>query len=189
MSPITHFLAGWAVAATAKLEKRDRMLVALAGVVPDIDGLGAVVDLFTRHGGNPFEFYQRYHHLFGHNAFFALLAASLALVWAERKNVTAGLALLSFHLHLLGDYLGARGDVNDFWGVPYFWPVSGRDYFWSRQWPLNGWQNFAITGVLLVFTFWRAWRRGCSPLEMVSAKADRAFVQAVRTRLGNPQEP
>ena len=42
MSPITHFLAGWTIANTVKFDKRDRMLVTLAGVVPDVDGMGVV---------------------------------------------------------------------------------------------------------------------------------------------------
>lgn len=183
MSPITHFLAGWTIANTAKLEKRDRMLVALAGVIPDIDGMGVVWDLLSGEGG--FEFYQRFHHVFGHNIFFGLLVSALASVLAMKKRVTASLVLLSFHLHLLGDYIGARGYGNDFWAVPYLWPASSGEYYWSHQWPLNGWQNFAITGALLCLMFYWAWKRGYSPLEIVSAKADRAFVQALRNRFGN----
>ena len=48
MSPITHFLAGWALAHTAKLNPRERMLVSVAGVIPDLDGFGIVVDFATR---------------------------------------------------------------------------------------------------------------------------------------------
>lgn len=94
---------------------------------------------------------------------------------------------MGFHLHLLGDYIGSRGYGNDFWAVHYFRPQSHRDYCWSHQWPLNGWQNFSITGVLLGFMFSWAWKRGYSPLEMASGKADRVFVQAMGGRFGNPQ--
>ena len=48
MSPITHFLAGWAVAHTAELNPRERMLVTVAGIIPDLDGFGIVVDFATR---------------------------------------------------------------------------------------------------------------------------------------------
>jgi len=38
MSPATHFLTGWVLANTASLNRRERALVTLAGVVPDIWG-------------------------------------------------------------------------------------------------------------------------------------------------------
>jgi inner membrane protein len=180
MSPITHFLAGWAVANAAKLNKRERMLVALAGVAPDVDGIGVVWDVLSRSGS--YEFYQKYHHVFGHNIFFGLLVAAFGLLLGVRKGLVAALMLVSFHLHLLGDIVGARGLENDFWAVPYFWPLSSRDYYWSGQWPLNGWQNFVITGILMALTFFWAWKRGYSPIEMVSQKADQAFVDTLRRR-------
>lgn len=80
MSPITHFLAGWAVSNAAKLEKRDRILVTLAGFVPDVDGIGVIWDIMSRSGR--FEFNQRYHHVFGHNIFFGILITALALLLA-----------------------------------------------------------------------------------------------------------
>jgi hypothetical protein len=89
---------------------------------------------------------------------------------------------LSFNLHLLGDLLGARGQGDDFWAVPYFWPLSDKDYYWSGQWPLNGWQNFVITGVLLSLMLFLAVKRGYSPVEMVSPRADQAFVRTLRNR-------
>ena len=49
MSPVNHFLAGWALANAAGLNSRERMLVTVAGVIPDLDGFGIVVDLATRH--------------------------------------------------------------------------------------------------------------------------------------------
>jgi hypothetical protein len=58
---------------------------------------------------------------------------------------------------------------------------------WSGQWQLNAWPNFAITGALLALMFYLAWRRGFSPLEMVSGRADRAFVKALRERFGEPK--
>jgi hypothetical protein len=40
-----------------------------------------------------------------------------------------------------------------------------------------------ITVILLLITFWLAWRRGFSPLEMISTKADSLFVRALRHRI------
>jgi inner membrane protein len=89
---------------------------------------------------------------------------------------------LSFHLHLLGDIVGSRGEGSDFWAVPYFWPLSTREFYWTGQWPLNGWQNFIITGLLLAMMFYWAGKRGYSPLELVSSRADQAFVRTLRKR-------
>ena len=181
MSPLTHFLLGWSVAGTdTSLTPRERAAVTLAGVVPDIDGMGVIWDLISRSGN--FDFYQRYHHVFGHNLFFGLLVAAWGLLFGVRKRLVAALMFVSFNLHLLGDLLGARGQGDDFWAVPYFWPFSARDYYWSGQWPLNGWQNFMITGVLLSLIFYLAVKRGYSPVEMVSTRADQAFVRTLRNR-------
>ncbi len=187
MSPITHFLVGWTVANAATLNRRERMLVALAGVVPDADGLGVLADLVVRDPDQPYRYYQQFHHVFGHNLFFALLVSCLALLAATRKRLVAGLMLLSFHLHLLGDIVGARGLADDFWPVPYLWPLGRLDLVWSGQWPLNGWQNFLITGSLMALAFFKAWERGYSPIEMISLRADQGFVQVLRNRFGVPR--
>jgi hypothetical protein len=61
--------------------------------------------------------------------------------------------------------------------------LSRWSYTWRGQWPLNGWQNFVLTFVLLGFAFWLAWARGRSPLELFSTRADEAFVKALRARI------
>ena len=187
MSPITHLLAGWAVANAASLSRRERALVTLAGVVPDIDGLGAIAELLTRDAERPLDWWSRYHHVLCHNVGFALVVAAAAWLLSSRRSLTAALALLSFHLHLLGDVLGARGPDGYPWPIPYLLPFSSAwQITWSGQWALNAWQNFAITGGLLAFTFYLAWRRGFSPVEIFSVRADGVFVETLRNRFGAP---
>ena len=41
---MTHFLGSWCLANTVEVEARDRLLITLAGILPDFDGLGALVD-------------------------------------------------------------------------------------------------------------------------------------------------
>jgi inner membrane protein len=53
---------------------------------------------------------------------------------------------------------------------------------WQGQWGLSAWPNVRIAIVLLLVTLWLAWRRGFSPLEMVSAGADSSLVTALRRR-------
>ena len=183
MNPITHFLTGWALANTVpSLTPRDRALITLAGVVPDIDGLGAIPDVLTRHSAHPLDWFSRYHHQL-HNLAFALVVSALALALANRKWFVGAMALASFHLHLFEDVIGARGPDGYQWPIPYLKPFSdAANITWSGQWALNAWPNFAITIALLLFTFHLAWSRGYSPLEMVSPRADRAFVDSLRTR-------
>jgi len=184
MSPVTHFLTGWALANTSLLNKRERALVTLAGVAPDVDGLGAIPEVLTRNSAHPLLWFSRYHHAM-HNLAFAVVVAVASFLLATRRWKTALLAFLSFHLHLLFDLAGARGPDGYPWPIPYLAPFSKRlNLTWSGQWPLNGWQNFAITLALLVATLALAWKRGYSPLEMLSANADRAVVGALRERFG-----
>jgi hypothetical protein len=45
MNPETHLLASWVIAAKTTNNQRDCRLVTLAGILPDVDGLGVIVDL------------------------------------------------------------------------------------------------------------------------------------------------
>lgn len=183
MSPVTHFLTGWVIANTVpSLKTRDRALITVAGVVPDVDGLGIVPELLTRHSPHPLNWFSLYHHSF-HNLAFAIAVAAAALVLADRRWLTCAMAFASFHIHLLEDVIGARGPDGYQWPIPYLSPFShAANIRWSHQWALNAWPNFTITIALLTITLYLAWVRGFSPLEMVSTRADCALVQALRTR-------
>ena len=186
MSPATHFLLGWMVANTGKLERRDRAVVTLAGVAPDFDAFGVVPEILTRGTSHPLPWFSEYHHILGHNIAAALVVGMIAWAVAKRRWRTALLALFSFHLHLFCDIIGAKGPDGYGWPVPYLLPFSDKwQLVWSHQWALNGWQNFLITGVCLAVTLYLAWLRGYSPLEMLSTRADAAFVTALRQRFGN----
>ena len=184
MSPITHFLAGWVTANVLEgNSRRERAAIALAGVAPDLDGVGVVADLLTRNSQHPLDWFGEYHHLLGHNLGFGLLVAGLSLLIAKHRLMTAGLCLLSFHVHLLGDLLGSRGPDGYQWPIPYLLPFSSAwQLTWKGQWELNAWPNIVLTLLLLSATFLIAHRRGRSPLEFVSTSGDEAFVSAVRRR-------
>lgn len=124
MSPATHFLTGWVLANAASLNRRERALVTLACVVPDVDGLGIVAEYFTRNSKHPLEWFSTYHHTL-HSLPFAVVVAVASFALATQRWKTAGLAFLSFHVHLLEDLLGSRGPEGYQWPIPYFIPVSG----------------------------------------------------------------
>ena len=183
MSPITHFLAGWLVANAGRLERRDRTLVTLAGIAPDADALGVVPEILTRQSTRPLPWFSEYHHVLAHNLAFGLLIALAVFALARRRCEAALLALVSFHLHLLGDLAGARGPDGYQWPIPYLWPFApGREWTWGGQWELNAWPNVVFTGAALAVTIVLALKRGYSPLEMISSSADRAVVETLRRR-------
>ena len=181
MNPVSHLLTGWVVANTADLTTRDRALVTLAGVVPDIDGLGIIAEILTEQTAFPLLWYSKYHHVLCHNLGFGLLLAVTAILFGIRRWMTAFLVLVVFHLHLLGDLVGSRGPDGYQWPIPYWAPFSdGWKLMWTGQWELNAWPNVLITALLLAATLYIARKKGCSPLEMVSKRADSACVSILR---------
>ncbi len=182
MSPITHFLTGWVFANCAKLGRKDRAIVTLASVTPDLDGLGIIPELLTRNSAHPLLWFSLYHHSL-HTLAFALVISVVAFALGTQRWKTGLLALVSFHLHLLEDLMGSRGPDGYQWPIPYLKPISSALHLtWQGQWQLNAWPNVLITIVLLGIMLWLAWRRGFSPLEMISSKLDRGFVGALRHR-------
>ncbi len=183
MNPITHLLVAWTVAEAARLERRDRALITAAGVVPDLDGAGILVELATRGTDHPVYWWSEYHHVLGHNLGFALAVTAAAFALARRRLAVSLLALATFHLHLLGDLAGSRGPDGAQWPIHYFLPFASQPTWeWAGQWPLNAWPNVLLTLLLLALAFYLAWRRGYSPVGLVSPRADAAFVATLRQR-------
>ena len=183
MSPVTHFLIGWVTASGCTLSRRERATVTIAAVASDVDGVGIVAEYLTRNWEEPLLWFSSYHHVWSHNLGFAVLAGVIGFTIARRRWATALLVFGSVHLHLLADLVGSRGPGGYDWPIPYLFPFSDAwVWTWQGQWELNAWPNFVVTGVVLATTFYLAWKRGFSPLEMVSANADRAFVDALRRR-------
>ncbi len=189
MSPITHFLTGWMIASTDHLAARDRMLVTVAAVVPDADALGIIAEKITEHSGHPLMWWSEYHHVLCHNIGFCMAVMIAAGAAAKRKYLTPMLVCLSFHLHLLGDIIGAKGPDGYQWPIPYLLPFSEKiQWVWKGQWAINAWPNMVLTAVLLGISFYLAWKRGYSPLEMISQRADQVFVQTLRNRFGKTKQ-
>jgi hypothetical protein len=185
MSPITHFLAGWVVANSANVTARDRALVTIAGVAPDIDALGLIAELATRNSENPLNWWSNYHHVLCHNLGFGLIITLLVFWLSVRRTAATLLALAVFHLHLLCDLVGSRGPEGYQWPIPYLLPFSGRlQLIWTGQWALNAWPNLFFTSILLGISFYLAWVRGYSPFECISKTADAALVSTLKKRFG-----
>jgi inner membrane protein len=204
MSPVTHFFAGWLLAAAAPLSRREKAAVVCAGLAPDLDGLGAIPELLTRNSSHPLLWFSQYHHSL-HTLVFCVVVAIAAWLFSRsagfsfgpkvpsldlpRPAITAFLAFLSFHLHLFCDLVGSRGPDGYSWPIPYLSPFSAKlQLAWQGQWALNGWQNIAITITLVLVSFWIAWKHAKSPFELVSPQANNMLVDTLRRRFGLPRE-
>lgn len=92
MSPVTHFLTGWVLANAGDLNRRDRAVVTLAAVVPDVDGLGIVTEILTRDSRHPLLWFSQYHHAL-HTLLFALFVSVCAFCLSNRRWISASLTI------------------------------------------------------------------------------------------------
>ncbi len=183
MSPLTHLLASWTIGAQGTNNPRDCRLVTLAGILPDADGLGLVIDFANEALGNqPTQFYAHYHHYFLHG-WVAALAIAMVFTWLARQRWRVlVLCLAVFHLHLVCDFVGSRGPSTvDLWPIFYFGPLDHTPmWIWKGQWRLDGWQNRVITLALFGWSLWLTVQKGYSPLGVFTRRADEVFVRTLK---------
>ena len=185
MSPLTHFIGSWLVATATTKDPRDRKLITLAGVLPDLDGFGAVGDVVRAAiTGQPnhFEWYVKYHHILTHGWPGAIIICGALATFAHQKWQTLFLCLLTFHLHLACDLVGSRGPTTaDFWPICYSEPTFRHPiWIWKGQWRLDGWQNRLIFVAIFGTALWVAAQRGYSFLEIFGRKIDIGFVRVLQ---------
>ncbi|MBX3335846.1 MAG: metal-dependent hydrolase [Nitrospira sp.] len=170
----SHLIVSWLVGHHLP-ERRDRVLVAYAGVAPDLDGLSLV-------GG--VDAYGQWHHVLTHGITGATLVMICAASLAKEPRRVAWLAFLAFHVHLLCDFFGSGHG----WGLTYWFPFSRHVYMAPIQWDLNAWPNVAVTGVALALSGWLALRYGRTVAEtVVPRRWDAVIVETLRNRFGRPQ--
>ena len=105
MSPVTHFLVGWMVAnvpassGPRAIGRRERAAIALAGVAPDLDGLGAIPEVLTKHSAHPLLWFTDYHHVLGHNLAFALVVGLLGLFVLRSSAKTSHIFSIASAFH------------------------------------------------------------------------------------------
>jgi inner membrane protein len=184
MSPVTHLLASWIIAAKTTDNPRDCKLVSLAGILPDLDGLGLVADTINNalHHTETFFYYGEYHHWYMHGAFGAILTAGVLAAFGRQRWRVLVLCLLTFHLHLLCDLMGSRGpSPEDLWPIFYLGPFSRHAmWVWKGQWALDGWQNRIIGAALFLWALWLASGLNDSVVGIFSRRADRVFLSVLQ---------
>ena len=175
-----HLFISWHLARRVAPEVKARRWIAWSGLLPDLDGMGWLVDAVTSRT----HLYEDWHHLLGHNFLFALLLAGLAGMHCRNARV-AGWTWLSLHLHLAADLVSGRGPDGSQWPVIYGWPLSTHEWEWSGQWPLGAWPNTAVFLVLLAWALADTRRTGRSPLELISIRLDQRVQAAFRSVWGS----
>lgn len=189
MNPLTHGMLSWSIAHRVCGSRRDAAIVTIAGMIPDLDGIGLIVDVVRDTLDSSDSLYCRWHHVLGHNLVAAVGFAVLAFAVARERWRTAGLALALFHLHLFCDLIGSRGPDGHQWPIPYLQPFSSSpELVWSGQWALDAWPNVLLTVILLVDLLRQSYRLGWSPLWYCSRRADAALVQTLRHRFAGDQK-
>ncbi|PKL49580.1 MAG: metal-dependent hydrolase [Candidatus Riflebacteria bacterium HGW-Riflebacteria-2] len=186
MNIITHFFIGWNAGLRFSRQMRDTVLLTAASTIPDIDGVGAVVDLIR---GGEAEFFSAWHHKFGHCGLFCLLLVPAVYLLSRRNWRLTAWFVAIFHLHLLCDVIGARGPDGYQWPVYYLWPFSDAGLTWSGQWHINAWPNIVLTCLLLADFLRQSARAGFTPLRIVSRGADCVLVATLQNRFGGQNEP
>lgn len=167
----SHLAISWLVG--CRLEhRRDRVLVAWAGVAPDLDALTALGGL---------EFYGRWHHVLTHGLFAALGFAVLIGALGIDKPKVGLLSLVTFHLHLICDLVGS----GKAWGIAYLYPITAKELVSPIRWELASWQNVSITAVVLGVIGWVGVTKGRTFAEAwLPQRAELAVVGALRQRFG-----
>jgi hypothetical protein len=173
----THGMLSWLCAETVPTDRRGRMAITIAGIAPDLDALGAPVEVLS---GGSLPWFTLYHHKIMHNGLAVLIVAVLAWAWCRRDWRVGLMALVAGHLHLLCDIVGSRGPDGHDWPIPYLVPFSDWEWRWSGQWALNAWPNIATTLVALVFITWLGARRRRTPIELIHLRLDATIVERLR---------
>lgn len=168
MNPIVHAELSW-LGAQKLTSRRDRWLVTLGGVLPDLDGLTIVAGE---------DLYGQWHHVLTHGFASALVISAALAAFAQRKVAVFFLALAAFHLHLLCDLVGSGPG----WPLFYFWPFSRTQWFWEGQWDLASWQNSLIGLGATLAVLACALPFGRTLVELFSVKADAQVVATIRKR-------
>jgi len=173
----------WLIAVKTTDNRRDCGLVTLAGVLPDLDGLGIIPDVINQAlGHRETVYYEHYHHFLLHGLFGGVLIAVLMAGFARHRWRVLLLAFLVFHLHLLCDLVGSRGpDPDDLWPIFYDGPFNKSwMWIWKGQWRLDSWFNEILSVVLLVWALRISVQQGWSFVTMFNRRWDEKFVAVLR---------
>lgn len=168
-----HIGVGWLLGEIAGLKaRRDRRIVGLAGIAPDIDVIIYPLAYIFYLGDldAAFAVYAALHHRYTHGVLFLLLAGAAAWRRAspECRAKVLLLAMLSVTLHVGGDVV-ASGQA---WPIFPFAPFA--EISWTVAWSIEAsdWRNVGLSFAAITMPLVYARYYGYSPLECFSYRAD-----------------
>lgn len=166
MSPVAHFLVSWLSTVELLSKRRERAIVTIAGVAPDLDGIGIVSDKIL----GTTDFYIKYHHYLGHSFFSALFIATIASLISKTQKITVWfLSFVVVHVHIICDVIGSKGPDGYHWPIYYLYPINSKlGLTWQHQWELNAWQNKLIIGIMLIICVYYANKKRITFFEVFS---------------------
>src|SRR5687767_11111707 len=169
----THAALGWVVGvASPTSDRRLRAWCCAAGILPDIDAAAMLAGK---------EYYDRWHHTFGHNVFTGALCVALA-AWhfrgRPRRAFWTAVALVAacFASHLLTD-MKLSG-----WELHLLWPFSLRGWEFQPNYQLGAPVNMWLVYLFMILPWLLAFWKPVTPLELLSPRLDRLVVNAFRKR-------
>jgi hypothetical protein len=207
MQAPSHLIISWFVAEACGIKSpRDRRIVALSGLAPDIDSLAyvAAIVYFRFDKDLAFEHvWEVIHHRYTHGLGFVVLTGIVAFLAATRFSVfglrrgndviarptnrasrVALLCMLASAIHVFCDVV-AGGPT---WPVFPAWPLS--DFAWAVDWSwtLGEWPNSVVLFACLAGTMLYARVAGYSPMESINYGFDRWFVRIIEHGSDSPPE-
>lgn len=164
----THAALGWVVGTLAPgSDRRLRAWCTAAAVLPDVDALAMLAGK---------EYYDRFHHTFGHNVFTGALCVAAAAWHFRGRWTSTSLVAACFASHLLTD-MKLSG-----WELHLLWPFSMRGWEFHPNLQLGHPINFVLVYAFMILPWLLAFRRRVTPLELVSPRLDRLLLNAFRRR-------
>ncbi len=185
----SHLIITWFAADAAGLDApRERRIVALSGLAPDIDVLAYIGAIFYFGFDKDLAFehvWEVFHHRYTHGFGFVLLTGVVAYLIARhgrgkeghrRAVAVAALSMAASMIHVFCDVIGGGPT----WPVYPLWPMSDFGWTVSWSWTLADWPNNLILFSCLAGMMIYGRLSGHSPLEAINYDLDRWFVKVLQ---------
>ena len=155
-----HAQVGWHLAEAAGLGKKDRILCAVAGMSPDLDGFAFLLGLSN---------YWEFHHTFGHSLLIIPFMAVALGLFARKKLITMIFCCFGALAHVAVDIFGSM-PVYVLWPLyPDWTPFDNPNPF--IVFPVE----FITPFLMIACSMWVYRKRGISILEIFGSRMEKAL--------------